>query len=172
MPKIGDIMVNKFYVKHIWAACIDCGKERWVDIKKGKPVSKRCIICANKSLEKRMTYWKGGEMKNKAGYVLIRIFPNDPFYPMAQQNGYVLEHRLIMAQKLNRCLYPWEIVHHKNGITDDNYENNLELVTEIKHKQFTRYEIYFRKLIKKIAQLEAENKKLKKLLEDKNENQD
>lgn len=72
--------------------------------------------------------WKGGRVMTE-GYVRIYI-PNHPF---CGKKGYVLEHRLIMEKKLGRYLKSFEIVHHKNGIKNDNRPKNLILVIEKNH---------------------------------------
>jgi transposase len=69
--------------------------------------------------------WKGGR-RIQDGHVLIRIYPDDPFYSMAS-NGYVLEHRLVMAKKLGRLLRDEETVHHKDGNGLHNKYRNLQL---------------------------------------------
>lgn len=45
----------------------------------------------------------------------------------------ILEHRLIMAEKLNRPLISSEIVHHIDGDRKNNDSNNLILVDNEKH---------------------------------------
>lgn len=77
--------------------------------------------------------WKGGRLEAKGGYIMVKLPPNDFFYPMAHKEGYVMEHRLVMAQHLGRCLQPWEKVHHKDGIKNHNVYRNLKLTTAGSH---------------------------------------
>jgi hypothetical protein len=66
--------------------------------------------------------WNGGTTR-RDGYVLRRA----PSHPAAV-NGYVLEHRLVMEQKIGRYLRDEEIVHHINHVRDDNRPENLMLL--------------------------------------------
>jgi len=71
--------------------------------------------------------WKGGRVRLSAGYVGIMVEASDPLHSMADCNGYVMEHRLVMARSLGRPLYRHETVHHINGDRADNGLNNLQL---------------------------------------------
>jgi hypothetical protein len=60
---------------------------------------------------------------NREGYVLIKR----PSHPEADGNGYVREHRLLMAECLGRPLLPEEVVHHIDGDRSNNVVGNLML---------------------------------------------
>jgi hypothetical protein len=46
---------------------------------------------------------------------------------MARKDGYVMEHRLVMAKKLGRLLSRTEVVHHIDHNPSNNQEQNLVL---------------------------------------------
>ncbi len=79
--------------------------------------------------------WKGGKTKDAKGYVLIR----KEGHPRVSQKGhYVREHILVMEKKIGRYLKKQEIVHHINGIRDDNRIENLVLMQTGKHSSMHR----------------------------------
>ena len=86
IPKIGDIGINKHFQKFMWVACVDCGKERWVQMTHGKPLYKRCKKCGSSFSSKRTRelspHWKGGRRILRNGYIDILVAPTDFFFPM------------------------------------------------------------------------------------------
>lgn len=86
--------------------------------------------CGNKN--KKGTFKKGhkwvGKLKNPRrvtanGYIEVY----SPKHPYKSVRNSVLEHRLVMEQKIRRYLLPKEVVHHINGVKDDNRIENLQL---------------------------------------------
>jgi hypothetical protein len=72
--------------------------------------------------------WKGGRLNKPGGYVWIRLYPEHPYYgKMAMSHGYILEHRLVMAEALGRPLDASETVHHIDGNRANNVLSNLQL---------------------------------------------
>lgn len=149
IAKIGDIATDREigysqhnYNKYMWAACVDCGKERWVSLRKGKLQREFCRSCTRRG--KRNANWRGGKYKHPDGYIMIR-----------KGNKYYLEHRLVMESYLGRKLKSEEIIHHINGIRDDNRIENLMVMSRSEHRGITL------KLFKRLKELEKENKRLK-----------
>lgn len=97
---------------------------------KGRKINKDILWKWKKRKGEKNPLWKGGKFISQ-GYVYIRLYEDDPYFPMVKKSGhinYIQEHRLVMAKNLNRFLEPWEVVHHKNGIRNDNRIENLILL--------------------------------------------
>ena len=153
--KVGiDIGFAAKHTKYIWHACEHCGKQRWVELRKEMPRNLKCHSCGQRGNKKK---WDGGYHHNSKGYMLVWLAKDDFFYSMADSESYVLEHRLVMAKHLGRYLHSWELVHHRNHIRDDNRIENLQLVSDHRHKQITILENRIKQLEGRVTLLEADN---------------
>lgn len=117
---------NKILLPQI-CAC-GCGQEKKPD-KDGRIRGR--FIKGHCKAEKHPS-WKGGVQIVNGGYRLVYA----PGHPMAQKDGYVLEHRKVMYEIIGRTLTRDEDVHHINGIKTDNRPQNLQLLSKSEHHKF------------------------------------
>lgn len=101
--------------------CKECGKQ-YLTVP-----SQRLLFCGDACYHKSKRgsgnpKWRGGTHVSR-GY----IYQYAPDHPAATKQGYVRQHRLVMESALGRLLTPTEVVHHKNGVKNDNRLENLEL---------------------------------------------
>jgi hypothetical protein len=135
MPNVGEFVKARDiglrggggHRRYTWSVCAKCGEARWTPVRKHGRTAALCSECNRRSVgTERCAIWKGGRVVDRYGYVYLWSCPSE-YAPMMPSNGYIHEHRLVMAMHLGRCLARTEIVHHKNGIKDDNRIDNLEL---------------------------------------------
>jgi hypothetical protein len=80
----------------------------------------------------------------------------------AKGRGYVREHRLVMATMIDRPLEPFEVVHHHNGVKDDNSPGNLFLRDQSSHTlEHRMIDRELARLRERVVELEAENAALR-----------
>jgi len=140
--------------------CPECGLVR--DISKSEARRRKSGLCKTCSIVRRnstrigksSSLYKRGYSYSVAGYKVISVPMSHRFRIMAGKNNTCMEHRLIMAFHLDRPLLRTEIVHHKNGIKDDNRIENLELVDMHNHLVTIAYQKEIYELREKVQILE------------------
>lgn len=97
-PQPGEIRKGKelgrwshAYHSYIWLACKHCGKYRWVEIHKNKPLWPLCFHCTRQQKGERSNKYKGGHIEHR-GYIYINVDDDDFYHSMAHKNNYVPEH--------------------------------------------------------------------------------
>lgn len=130
--------------------CLDCGTLCSVD-------AQRCYSCASKNRWKTGQMaslmlkgeanpnWRGGRFKDARGYVYLK----KPEYLGASKTGYIAEHKFIWEQAHGKPLPKGWIIHHLNGIPDDNRIVNLVGLPNKKHAHILQAKA------KRIQELEA-----------------
>jgi len=101
---------------------------------------------------------------NMDGYVYIYC-PDHP-NAIGTKKLYVAEHRLVVEKHIGRYLTKEEIVHHKNGIKDDNRVTNLDHMKRCKHGllEFNKKKDFFLKMRKIGSTIKAE--RIKKFIKE------
>ncbi len=99
-----------------------------------RPTWHKTFLCSKECSGKWSMRDRPGKYKTNKGYILVR----KPEHPNAGRHGYVMEHRLVMEESLGRILTRKEIVHHKNGVKDDNRLENLELMGKSAHDRLPK----------------------------------
>ena len=153
---------NKTKSKYVYAKCTNCGNLRWVQLKTVDKY-KKCRKCMNTGkIKERSGTWNGGRKQNHSGYVMVHLYKDSPYFSMADANGYVFEHRLVMAEHLGRCLMNYEIVHHRDSIKSHNEITNLYLTDASNHN--TLVEAVIKRQDAMIVNLKEEINQLKNQL--------
>ena len=127
ITKQGSIPWNKGLTKEIDTRL---NYDRPTKFKKGHPAPKTTFkkghIPYNKGTARKI-------FKSTQGY----IFVYKPKHPFCNKQYYIKRARLVMEKMLNRYLKSREVVHHINGIKDDDRPKNLQLFkSNSEHRHF------------------------------------
>lgn len=126
---------------------------------KGEAKYSLCLSCAAGRREENSN-WKGGRSKH-GGYNLVLMPPG---HLRAKSHGkrYIEEHILVWERVHGKTLPDGWIIHHLNGVKDDNRPRNLVAMPKGEH----HYAMHLESIKARIRELEAEVKLLEKALND------
>lgn len=105
-----------------WAKHAHKGRAAWTD--------ESHASYREKMTGERNPAWKGGVtyFKTHGNYTGVRyVRCPEAYRVMARKDGYVMEHRLLVAQAIGRPLLRSEVVHHKDHDPANNSLDNLQL---------------------------------------------
>lgn len=135
MAKIGDTATARQLGKNVvnldamyfCVKCPECGEPCWKGRRacNGDVAIYRCYTCVANECGRKPAK-PGTKSRQRGGYIAVKLQRDDPLFGMAS-NGWVQEHRYVMAVHLDRELRSDEVVHHINNIKNDNRIENLEI---------------------------------------------
>ena len=131
---------DKEMLEEKWSKCAKCGEQLH------SATAIYCNHCKPHPIGENHPNWKGGTIGNGTGYRQVYI---------GRINGkteYILEHLLVWEKAHNRKLPKGYLIHHLNGIKDDNRIENLAAIPRNKHSVWTLVELA-QKRIKELEQL-------------------
>jgi hypothetical protein len=165
---VRDIHVLQAEKYHYKGYCSDCGRRVAIQAANAAKNGKSRFGVTSPHWKGGTPGFEGGATRDKGGYKMVALLPDDPYYEMAIKPSchdgkpnlvrYCFEHRYVMAKHLGRLLQPWEIVHHGEKGRGCNELSNLELKTRSNHPELhlQQSDAKFRR----VRDLEDENEQL------------
>lgn len=141
--------------KPIFKPCEICGDKfkTWpciIENNRGKYCSKECYYAAmigrkppktafkkGQNIGKKCPNWKGG-ITYSEGYAYVKT----PKHPTHKDNSYILRSHLVLEKHMGILLTSNDIVHHINGIKDDDRIDNLQLLSRSQHIEIHRKDLH------------------------------
>ena len=144
--KIGHSLKGRRHSPEARVRMSEAQKKRFLDLgarnKMSEAIKKRELRGSKSSR------WKSGRVKDRNGYINLWA----PDHIRANCKGYIMEHTLAWEQAHGRPLPDNYVVHHINGIRDDNRPENLLACPRGNH----HYALLLQGLQSRIRQLEAQ----------------
>jgi hypothetical protein len=124
----GKKYVQKRFQKKIMVKCDFCENkfEKWPCLV--KKIKNEKHYCNPKC--RKLAMWIG---ETSYGFKKGNRLPLNPYIRRVIDGKFVLEHRWLIEQHLNRKLERWEHVHHINGNPKDNRIENLKVLSNSDH---------------------------------------